>query len=315
MGRESDTRSRRAWELAGRQHGIVTRRQLLALGFGPRSIQHRVERGRLFRVGLGIYAVGWPALNEQRQWMAAVLAGGEGAALSHRSAAALWQIGGKQAQGVGIGDRPTGIDVSVRRLCELGRPGIRFRGRPTLSPHDIVLRDDIPITSPVQTLVDLATELGPVPLERAVNDADKRDLVDPEALRDELARFAGQPGVQPLRHLLDKLFFRLSDSDLEIYFRRIVRAAKLPIPLSKQRVNKFEVDFFWPDLGLVVETDGLRYHRTPSAQLRDARRDRAHVMAGMTPLRFTHYEVRYEPGRVRAALAETIAMLRKRIRL
>jgi very-short-patch-repair endonuclease len=79
-------------------------------------------------------------------------------------------------------------------------------------------------------------------------------------------------------------------------------------------VNRVEVDFFWPDLGLVVETDGLRYHRTPSAQLRDARRDRAHVMAGMTPLRFTHYEVRYEPGRVRAELAETIAMLRQRIR-
>jgi very-short-patch-repair endonuclease len=148
-----------------------------------------------------------------------------------------------------------------------------------------------------------------------VNDADKRGLVDPEALREQLVRFGGQPGVHPLRHLLDKLFFQLSDSHLEIYFRRIVRAAKLPMPLGKQRVNDFEVDFFWPELGLVVETDGLRYHRTPSAQTRDARRDRAHVMAGMTPLRFTHYEVRYEPGRVRAALAQTIDLLRRRIRL
>jgi hypothetical protein len=196
VGQESDTRSRRAWELAGRQHGIVTRRQLLALGFGRRSIEHRLTRGRLFPVTLGVYAVGWPALNEKRQWMAAVLAGGEGAALSHHSAAALWQIGGRQADEVGIGDRATGIDVSVRRLCELRRPGIRFRGRPTLSPRDILLRDDIPVTSPVQTLVDLATELDPAPLERAVNDADKRDLIDPEALRDGLARFAGQPGVQ-----------------------------------------------------------------------------------------------------------------------
>lgn len=87
------------------------------------------------------------------------------------------------------------------------------------------------------------------------------------------------------------------------------------MPRTKLRVNKFEVDFFWPELGLVVETDGLRYHRTPSAQLRDARRDRAHVIAGMTPLRFTHYEVRYEPRRVRAELNKTIAMLRKRIRV
>lgn len=236
--------------------------------------------------------------------MAAVLAGGEGAGLSHRSAAALWEIGEEKSR----------IDISVRRRCELRRPGVRFRGRPSLAPDDLVIREDIPVTSPVRTLVDLATELDVVALERAVNDADKRDLVDPETVREDLVRFGGDPGIRPLRHLLDKLFFRLSDSDLEIYFRRIVKGAKLPIPLTKQRVNRFEVDFFWPDLGLVVETDGLRYHRTPSAQLRDARRDRAHVIAGMTPLRFTHYEVRYEPDRVRAALVRTIAMLRNRIR-
>jgi very-short-patch-repair endonuclease/predicted transcriptional regulator of viral defense system len=298
-------RSKRAWELAARQHGIVTRRQLLALGFGRRSIEHRVARGRLFRVGLGVYAVGWPALSQKRQWMAAVLAGGEGAALGHRSAAALWEMG----------EEGDWIDISVRRRCELRSPGIRFRGRPSLAIEDIVLRDDIPVTSPAQTLVDLATELDSIALERAVNDADKRDLIDPEALREDLGRFGGEPGIRLLRHLLDKLFFRLSDSDLEVYFRRIVRAANLPMPLTKQWVNRFEVDFFWPDLGLVVETDGLRYHRTPSAQLRDARRDRAHVIAGMTPLRFTHYEVRYEPRRVRAELAKTMAMLRKRIRL
>jgi very-short-patch-repair endonuclease len=238
--------------------------------------------------------------------MAAVLAGGEGAALSHRSAGSLWEIGGE-------GDGR--IDISVRRRCELRRPGVRFHGRPSLRAGDILRCDDIPVTSPTQTLVDLATELNPVPLERAVNDADKRGLIDPEALREQLDRFSGQPGVRPLRHLLDKLFFQLSDSDLEIYFRRLVKAAKLSMPLSKQRVNSFEVDFFWPDLGLVVETDGLRYHRTPSAQLKDARRDRAHVMAGMTPLRFTHYEVRYEPALVRKSLAKTIELLRRRIRL
>lgn len=238
--------------------------------------------------------------------MAAALAGGEGAALSHRSAAALWEI---------VSEQDGRIDVSVRRRCELRRPGIRFHSRSNLSARNFTQRDDIPVTSPIRTLLDLATELDPIPLERAVNDADKRSLVDPEALREELNRFSGQPGVRPLRHLLDKLFFQLSDSDLEIYFRRIVRAAKLAMPLSKQRVNNFEVDFFWPDLGLVVETDGLRYHRTPSAQTRDAQRDRAHVMAGMTPLRFTHYEVRYEPACVRDALARTIDLLRHRIRL
>jgi len=305
VGRESDTRSKQAWELAARQHGILTRKQLLALGFGRRSIQHRVERGRLFPVSLGVYAVGWPAQNQKRRWMAAVLAGGEGAALSHRSAASLWGIGNEESRR---------INISVRRRCELQRPGIRFHGRPSLGPEEILRRDDIPVTSPVQTLIDLATELDSIPLERAVNEVDKRGLIDPETLREELARFSGEPGVRPLRLLLDKLFFCLSDSDLEIYFRRIVKRASLPLPLSKQRVNRFEVDFFWPELGLVVETDGLRYHRTPSAQTRDARRDRAHVMAGMTPLRFTHYEVRYEPQRVQVSLTKTMAMLRQRIR-
>lgn len=306
VGKESDTRSKQAWELAARQHGIVTRKQLLALGFSSKAIEHRIRRGRLFPVSQGVYAVGWPALSRKRRWMAAVLAGGEGAALSHRSAAALWEIGSEDTRR---------IDISVRRRCELRRPGVRFHGRPTVSAEEIVSRDDIPVTAPVQTLVDLATELDLLPLERAVNDADKRGLVDPEALREELARFSGEPGVGPLRVLLDKLFFRLSDSDLEIYFRRIVKSAKLLMPLSKQRVNNFEVDFFWPEFGLVVETDGLRYHRTPSAQTRDARRDRAHIMAGMTPLRFTHYEVRYEPRRVRTSLTKTIDMLHQRIRL
>lgn len=303
MGRESDTQSGRAWTLAARQHGIVTRQQLLALGYGRRSIQHRVSRGRLFAVGLGIYAVGWPALTRKRRWMAAVLAGGEGAALSHASAAALWEIGG---------ERSDHIDVSVRRRCELRRPGMRIRGRPSMSPQDIMVHDDIPVTSPARTLVDQATELGATALERAVNNADKRDLIDPESLREELARFKGEPGVKALRQLLDKLSFRLSDSDLEIYFRRIVTASKLPMPLSKQMVNRFEVDFFWPELGLVVETDGLRYHRTPSTQTRDARRDRAHVIAGMTPLRFTHYEVKYETAKVTQALKRAAKLLNER---
>ncbi|HYQ79723.1 MAG TPA: DUF559 domain-containing protein [Solirubrobacterales bacterium] len=237
--------------------------------------------------------------------MAAVLACGEGSALSHRSAAALLGIGK---------ELPGRIDVSVVRRSELRRPGLLIRGRPRLVEGDLGSSDGIPVTSPLRTLVDLAAELDILAVERAVNDADKRGLVDPETLREELGRFRREPGVRPLRLLLDKLFFRLSDSDLEVYFRRIVRAARLPVPLSKQRVNRYEVDFFWPDLGLVVETDGLRYHRTPSAQTRDARRDRAHVMAGMTPLRFTHYEVRYEPARVRTALRRTFDLLERRIR-
>jgi very-short-patch-repair endonuclease len=298
-------RSKRAWELAGKQHGVVARRQLLALGFNPAEIQHRISRGRLHVVTRGIYAVGWPRLTRERRWMAAVLACGNDAVLSHRSAAGLWGIG-KERRGR--------RDVSVRRRCELRRPGLRVRGRPTLAEEDVASIDGIPVTGVVRTLIDLATELGPLALERAVNEADKRDLIDPEALRSTLDRYAGEPGAPLLRKLLDKRTFRLSDSDLEILFRPIAVEAGLPVPLSKQRVNGWEVDFHWPGLGLVVETDGLRYHRTASTQARDARRDRAHALSGMTPLRFTHYEIKHEPTVVRAELSQAAKLLQARIR-
>jgi hypothetical protein len=293
-------RSRQAWELAGRQHGVVARRQLLALGFNAREIEHRVARRRLHLVMRGVYAVGWPQMTRERRWMAAVLACGEGALLSHRSAAALWEIG-TERRGV--------IDVSVMRRAELKRRGLRVRGRPSLRPESVTSHDDIPVTTPLQTLIDLSTELAPIGVERAVNEADKRDLIDPETLRAELDQYIGEPGVKTLRALLDKRTFRLSDSDLEVLFRPIAIEAGLPLPLTKETVNGFEVDFFFPDLGLVIETDGLRYHRTPSTQTRDARRDRAHTLARMTPLRFTHYEIKYESAQVRSELRRIAATL------
>lgn len=177
--------------------------------------------------------------------------------------------------------------------------------RPSLSKEDITVRNGIPVTHPVRTLLDLATELGTTALERAVNEADKRDLIDPEMLRAALDDYAGEPGVRSLRTLLDRHTFCLSDSELEVLFRPIAISAGLPQPLTKVWVNGFEVDFYWPELGLVVETDGLRYHRTTSTQTRDRVRDQTHVAAGLTALRFTHWQVRYQPGHVRKVLRQT----------
>ncbi len=126
--------------------------------------------------------------------------------LSHRSAAALWEIGT---------EKRGAIDVSVTRRAELKRQGLRVRGRPSLAAERVTTHDGIPVTTPVQTLVDLSTELAPIRVERAVNEADKRDLIDPEALRVELDRYVGEPGVKSLCSLLDRCTFRLSDSDLE----------------------------------------------------------------------------------------------------
>jgi hypothetical protein len=232
--------------------------------------------------------------------MAAVLACGDRAILSHRSAAALWGI---------APERRDRIDVSVRQAGKIHRPGLVVRSRSTLRGRDMGTHLDIPVTLPVQTLIDLATEQTPRELERAVNEADKRGRVDPEALRAALDDHAGEPGVPALRRLLDRHTFRLSDDELELLFRPLAAAAGLPTPLTKHKVNGFEVDFFWPDLGLVVETDGFRYHRTPSAQTNDARRDQIHTASGLTPLRFSHYQVKYDPAHVRRVLTRTAARL------
>ncbi len=299
MARErSKSRSSLAWELARAQHGVVTRRQLLALGFSEEGIEHRLRTGRLHRVMRGVYVVGRPGLTRKQRWMAAVLACGDDAALSHLSAGALW----------GIAREGDAIDVSVMR--EKRRPEIHSRIRPGLPPPQTTRHDRIPVTTPLQTLIDIALELPANKLERAVNDADKLELIDPERLRTGLDAHAGEPGVKPLRILLDKDTFVLSDTELEVLFRPIAVAAGLPAELTKHVVNDYQVDFFWPSIGLVVETDGLRYHRTAAAQRRDAIRDNAHVAAGFTRLRFTHYQVKHEPTYVRAILARTRPHLR-----
>jgi hypothetical protein len=298
----SERRNAAAWNLVERQHGVVSREQLLRLGFTKSAVEHRLRSGRLHPVVRGVYAVGRRQLSREGRWMAAVLACGPAAALSHRSAAALWNFGEEHRDYV---------DVSLRRASEARVAGIRCHRRPTLPAAAILTRRGIPVTTPVQTFLDLVSTTGPRDLERAINEADKRDVIDADALRKALEGRAGVPGVGPLRRILDRHTFRLSDEELERRFRPLATAAGLPVPLTKTIVDDFEVDFFWPDLGLVVETDGWRYHRTPAAQTRDARRFQAHTAAGRTPLRFSHWQVRYEPRHVLDILGRTTAHLRR----
>jgi hypothetical protein len=290
MGAKRDqARSRAAWALARRRHGVLTRRDLLALGFSSKAIRHRAESGRLRPLWRGVYAVGWTPPTPDGRRMAAVLACGDDAVLSHRSAAELWGIG-REWEGR--------IDVSVPGAGKVRRPGIKVRRRSSLPGRAVTRRHGIPVTNPVQTLIDLATELKVLRLERAVNEADVLDLIDPETLRAALDGYVGMPGVKTLRTLLDRHTFRLSDSDLEVLFRPLAMAAGFALPLSKYRLMGHEVDFWFPAHGLVVETDGLRYHRTPAQQARAVKRDQVHTAAGLRVLRFTHWQIAHEPNEV-----------------
>lgn len=281
------------WDLVRRQHGVVTRQQLLGLGLTAEAIEHRLTTGRLHRLHQGVYVVGRPEVEQRGRWMAAVLSCGSAAVLSHVSAASLW----------GLWTRPTAIDVTVPEGTVRRRPGIRVHRRVGLSSEHRRVIDGIPVTDPVSTLIDLATSTGLDRLDRAVNDADRLDLVDPDSLRSALDSIAPRPGVGRLRSLLDRHTFAPTDSVLERRFLRLARDAGLPRPTTQAWVNGFRVDFYWPHLDLVVETDGLRYHRTAAQQTKDRVRDQAHAVAGLMTLRFTAAQVRYEPDRVRNTLA------------
>jgi very-short-patch-repair endonuclease len=291
-----------AWRLvlalAASQHGVVSRAQLLAMGLSARAITHRIARGRLHPVFTGVYAVGRPEITREGRWIAAVLACGPGAVLSHRSAAALWGF---------AGDGPL-PEISVSR--DVRRTGIRAHHRSQSIETSTELR--IPTTTPIQTLTDLASVLGRVELERAINEADKLELIRWDQIAAVVAVPLTAPGAARLRDALARHTLQLTDSELERRFLPIARRAGLPEPLTQQRLDGYRVDFYWPDLRLVVETDGLRYHRTPATQARDARRDQVHLAAGRTPLRFTHSQVAYEAAEVERTLRAVVARLRAR---
>lgn len=268
------------WRLARRQHGVLSHEQMVRLGLSPKAIKHRVAKGKLHRMHIGVYAVGWPEPSRHGRWMAAVLAGGDGAALDRLSATALH----------GMEEWEKEISISVPAARSIRRPGIVVR-RVDLPDSDVMVRDRIPVTSPARTLIDIAVDLPLPRLERAVNQADKLGLIGPDELRAELERHPGQRGVRVLRDLLDRDTFVLTGSELERRFLPIARRAGLPRPETGVRINGFVVDFLWRDLGLIVETDGLRYHRTELQQARDRRRDQAHAEAGFTTLRFTYTQV------------------------
>jgi hypothetical protein len=286
--------SKAAWALAAKQEGMIHRDQLLDLGFTRHAIAHRVARGRLHPKWPEVYAIGRGDVSRRGMWRGALLACGDDAALSHDTGMAFWEIREEQENGV--------IHVSVPPGRVIRLEGIRAHRRTHLRPEEIVVLDRMATTSPATTLIDMAPKLTPAALERAVNVADKLELVDPERLRAAIDESPHRPGVAILRRLLDRRTFVLTDSELERRFLPIARRAGLGPPQTAVWLNGFKVDFYWPELGLVVETDGLRYHRTPTQQARDRLRDQAHTAAGLVPLRFTHGQIRYEPNHVENTL-------------
>jgi very-short-patch-repair endonuclease len=275
--------------LAGRQYGVVSRPQLLAIGVSARQIQRRLSSGRLLRLHRAVYAVGHQAPRREARWLAAVLACGDGAVLSHRSAGALWGI-------LTIDGVPDVTAFGHRRM-----PGVCTH-EAALTDADRTTRERIPVTSPARTLVDLAHVLDDAALARAVREAQFRRLFHPPSVQAVLER---RPSRR-LHALLEDL--APTQSVLEDELLALCDRHGIPRPLTQQPLAGRRVDFLWPAERIVVETDGFEAHSTASAFQRDRTATNALQLAGHTVLRFTHADVRRRPlavaGQIRAALGQ-----------
>ncbi len=261
--------------VAARQHGVVTTTQLYALGIGKNGVTRRVRAGRLHHLHRGVYAVGHTAPSERRRFMAAVLACGEGAVLSHGSAAVLWGF-----------LKPLDGPVHVTSPSTSGkahRVGIALHRSPSLRRKgETRVRDRIPVTAPHRTIEDLPSVLPPYLVRRA-----KRQ-----------AEFLGYE----LNLSTDR-----SRSDLEGDFLSFCRRHRLPLPEVNVQVGRWEVDFLWSSHKLIVETDFFDYHRGSVAFEDDHQRELDLRRSGYTVRRYTGAQLRSYPAEIAAELGEVLA--------
>jgi hypothetical protein len=277
--------------LAERQHGVVGLRQLCELGLSASGVRKRAARGCLHRVHRGVYAVGHSKLTGYGHWMAAVLAGGPQAVLSHRSAAGLW--------GLRPDNRPKS-DISLPSPSARAKPGIEVHRSVTLAAEDRTSVDGIPCTTLARTLVDLGEVVNRRALERAVEQAEVLRLFDLNEVHEAIERARPRRGTGLLTSVLENLNGpTLTASELEEAFLALCREMPLPAPevnawMTLDDGSAIKVDFLWRNERLAVETDGHPFHRTRQSRERDTKRDHLLRLAGFEPVRFTGRQVALE---------------------
>ncbi len=293
----------RSWPCLPGSTGSRRIGQLESLGLSKRATRHRVATGRLHRIHHGVYAlVDTPLLTREGRWLAAVLACGPGAVLSHRSAAALHQL------------RPTAsgsVDVITTGRRGRSRPGITVH-RGSLHATDVTTIRRIPCTNVARTAVDLAAVLDRRGVERFLEQAEVQHRFDLVALRTQLDRHPTRRGARVVAGILAELAEpRLTRSELEEQFLALVRRAGLPVPEVNSRISVadgsvIEVDFLFRSARLIVETDGRAAHATRRAFEQDRRRDQLLRLSGWTVIRFTYNQVVNRPDEVVATLARLL---------
>ncbi len=286
--------------LLKRQHGVVAKQQLRNLGLSDDSVDRRVRQGRLLRIQRGVYTVGHDDLADKGRWLAAVLASGHGAVLSHRSAAALWGLW-----------RPSFVsEVTVPRNGNRrgSRRALKVHRSTRLSYADVTRRHGIPVTKPARTLLDLAEVVDRRPLERTLDESHRLRLCTEAQLRAVVARTPGRIGAARLAAVLDEheLGSTATENDFEELLLAICDEHRIPRPQCQQPLMGYRVDFLWREQRVVVETDGRAWHTTGGAFESDRVRDAELGDAGWTVRRFTWLQLtsrrEWVAGRVKTAL-------------
>lgn len=288
------TPDRGAADLARRQHGIVGREQLVALGMEAGAIKRRIQAGRLHVIHRGVYAVGHTAITIRARWMAAVLASGERAVLSHRSATALWGIWGS-----GAGE----THVTVPRKTRSQRSIRRHFG--ALPFDEVTNCDGIPVTSAARAVLDLAADKGDAATESALREMEYLGIYGPLSIPALLDRHPNHRGATIVARCLE----RLEDdpggrlrSPLEELFLPFLDAHQLPRPRLNPWLSvgdeRFQVDCYWPQARLVGELDGFQAHGTKRALSADRKRDRRLLTASFRVVRITAAQLTSEPSAV-----------------
>lgn len=283
-------------KLGSTQHGVVAVWQLLELGFSRREIAVRVESRRFHRVYRGVYALGHPARTAEALEMAAVLACGPQAVLSHWTAAARWAL-------IRSVHGPVHVIAPSDRKAQRG---MRPHTSP-LHPHDRTRRDGIPITTVPRTLLDLSAVANERLVRRAVNQADRKGWLNRRVMAELLERNPRRKGTKQLRAVIAGVnpTTRRTRSDLEVAFMVLCKAHHLPEPVANTQVAGIEVDMHWPGTNLIVELDCYEYHRTPQEFENDRRRDAHLKRNGYDVLRVTDVWLDSDPEDV----AQTVRTL------
>jgi very-short-patch-repair endonuclease/predicted transcriptional regulator of viral defense system len=286
--------------LAVRQQGVVSRPQILGAGLSRHWIDLHLKKGWLQLVHRGVYRVG-PVEAPHQLEMAALLACGAGAVLSHQSAAALWEILPHPGARVPV-------TVSTTRNLRGRSSGIRvYRVRGHRS-DEVTCLGVLQLTTPARTLLDVAGALSARDLEQAVARADRRRLLDRSQLELLLSRYPRRPGRARIRTVLASLDGPvLTRSVAEERFIALIRKVGLPLPQTNVLVSGFEVDALWQEERLIAEIDGFAFHSARVVFEKDRHRDGVLTAAGYRVLRITWRQLTQEPETLLVHLAQALA--------